>query len=96
MITGKTEDGFKYKIEDSVLKDYRVMRIASKIAKSSADQVMLIAPELPDLILGEKGVDQLINFLIKKDGYPDTEKLMNTVFWILKDASNKSNELKNS
>ncbi len=96
MIRGTTPDGFRYQIEDSVTRDYRVMRIASKANELSNEQALAFTADFPELILGKKGLDQLINFLIKKDRYPDTEKVLTTTFWIFNDASQKSEELKNS
>lgn len=95
MITGTTPEGFKYKIEDTATKDYRLMRIASKAENLSDEQAVEFLTDFPELLLGKKGLDQLINFLIKKYGYPDTEKVLTITAWIFGDASKKSEEIKN-
>ena len=95
MITGTTPEGFRYKIKDSVASDYRLLRLASKANNLTDEQAVSFAVDFPELVLGSEGLDQLINFLTKKDGYPDSEKVFKITTWIFNNASKKSGELKN-
>lgn len=55
MISGKTQSGFEYAIEESALNDYEILELMAKIRK---DDVFAIF-ELIEKLLGEEQKDRL-------------------------------------
>lgn len=95
MITGKTEEGFKYKINESIADDYRVLELLVLISGQVNDMDALkFGIELPKLVFGEEQLNKYINFLKNRDGYASTQKIMNATIQVFEKAK-KGEPVKN-
>ncbi|MCQ2211306.1 MAG: hypothetical protein MJZ34_13560 [Paludibacteraceae bacterium] len=71
MIKGETKSGFKFEIDERVLKDWRVIRLVAKIEKNEnpMDTVEYIE-NVGNKILTEKGFNKLLKHIEKQnDGF---------------------------
>ena len=92
MVEGKTKSGFKFKIDERVLDDWRLLKcIALSESKDTSEQ-MRGASGLVSLLLGDQE-DALMDFIAKKNkGLVPATAVTETVAEILTSVK----ELKNS
>ena len=92
MIEGKTKNGFKFKIDERVLDDWRLLTyIAMSESKDASEQIQG-AHKLVSLLLGDQE-QKLMDFIAKKnDGFVPSPVISGMIAEILTSAK----ELKNS
>lgn len=92
MVEGKTKSGFKFKIDERVLDDWRLLKyIALSESKDSSEQIRGVS-SLVSLLLGDQE-DALTEFVAKKNkGFVPATAISATVTEILTTVK----ELKNS
>jgi hypothetical protein len=97
MITGMTEEGFKFKISEHIADDYRVLNLLNESMHTTDDMVALSSGlELPKLVFGEKQLNKYMDFLTKKDGYPSMQKVLKATMNVFQSAEKESDQVKNS
>lgn len=92
MIEGITKSGFKFKIDERCLTDYKILGFVD--AYDNADDIgkVKIVPSLTDFLLGAKGFDKLEKHIrSKNDGFCSISDLQNELFEIM----NSTKEIKN-
>ena len=64
MVTGKTENGFEFSVQESALNDYRLLKIFRQIDKGRADYMV----DAIDMLLGDEQSERLESFIQQRDG----------------------------
>lgn len=92
MVEGKTKTGFKFKVDERVLEDWRLISsISMAESENLADRVKGIT-EVVHLLLGENEQSLIEHIKKKNDGFVPTEVITNELASIISSAK----ELKNS
>lgn len=87
MISGKTESGFEFSLEDEILDDYELLETLHKI--DNGDYGLVVA--MVDQLLGEDQKKRLKEHIRSSSGKVSAKKMLEEVMQIFK----ASNELKN-
>lgn len=88
ILKGKTESGFEYKIPKKRLKNYYLLRAASKMEKGDFEA----SEKMLNLLFGKEQAEEFLNHLEEGDDYIDSEVL----FADIKSIFENNNELKKS
>ena len=88
ILKGKTESGFEYEIPKKRLKNYYLLRAASKVDKGDFEA----AEKMLNLLFGKEHTEEFLNHLEEGDDYLDSEVL----FADIKSIFENNNELKKS
>ncbi len=91
VVEGKTQSGFKYKVDERALKDARMWELID----ASKDGGDTSSVRVPAMLLGEKGKEDLYNFVQDEDGYVAIGEVNKIIGEILEDAATKSSTVKN-
>lgn len=87
MITGKTESGFEFELEDDVLDDYELLEALNKLNKGE----YLALADLADKVLGSEQKERLKEHIKRDAKKVSSKKMMDEIMQIF----NAVNELKN-
>lgn len=87
MISGKTESGFEFSLEDEILDDYELLEMLHKIDNGDYGLVT----EMVDQLLGEDQKKRLKEHIRSSEGKVSAKKMLEEVMQIF----NVSGELKN-
>jgi len=91
MIEGKTKTGFKFKIDERLVRDWRVVSAISMVENGNTSEQLKATTDLVRLILGADE-QKLLNHVAKKnEGFVPLEAVTNEVADIISSAT----ELKN-
>lgn len=91
MIEGKTKTGFKYKFDERVLEDWKLIDLVTNYDAVGKLEKVKIVPDLVNMLLGNGGFDKLEKHVrSKNEGFCSVTNLQNELFEIL-----QSKELKN-
>ncbi len=88
ILKGKTESGFEYKIPKKRLKNYYLLRAASKMENGDFEA----SEKMLNLLFGKEQAEEFLNHLEEGDDYIDSEVL----FADIKSIFENNNELKKS
>ena len=94
MIKGTTKDGFDFEVSENIGKDFRIVMALRKL---STDNVMAKVEgtyDFADAILGKDGIDKLVEFTTKKQGFADSEYIVNTCHEIVAYVNEHNAEVK--
>lgn len=86
MIKGKTKSGFKFKIDETKLNDYRFMKDLSKMEENP-----LRFPAVLEKLLGEEQEEALLEHLEDENGHVDAEKVAEELAEILSSGKETKN-----
>lgn len=89
MIKGVTASGFEYEIDETKLKNMRVLKLFQKMQKDNGTAFL----EAITAVLGEEQEERLYNYLEEKDGSANVENTVREFGEILRTAGDA---LKNS
>lgn len=92
MIEGKTKSGFKYKIDERILDDWRLIEAVGDAESNDSSRVVRGMTNLLEILLGDQADALKKHIADKNDGYIPKDIMLNTMIEIVK----SSNELKNS
>lgn len=93
MIEGKTKSGFKFKIDERCLTDYRILEFVDEYDKADDIGKMRIIPSLTDFLLGTKGFEKLEKHIrSKNEGFCSISNLQTELYEIMSNTK----EIKNS
>lgn len=93
MIEGKTKSGFKYKIDERCLTDYKIIEFVNQYDEADDMGKIQIVPKLTDFLLGTKGFEKLEKHIrSKNDGFCSIASLQTELYEIM----NGTKEIKNS
>lgn len=87
MITGRTESGFEFHINEEIGDDYEFLEMLSKI--DSGDMFLVI--KMVDTLLGEEQKNALKDHIREENGRVTISKMFNTVIEILKSSKQGKN-----
>ena len=92
-VCGTTSTGFKYKYDDRILNDYKLLEAVSIFdnAKSTVEQIGALK-DLLDFMLGPEKDKLLAHVAKKNDGYRPIPKIQSELLEMI----SASNDLKNS
>lgn len=91
MIEGKTRTGFKYKVDERILKDWRIVSCISMVESSDPSSQIKGTTELVKLLIGENE-DAFIKHVQKKnDGFVPIDAITNELVDILTSSKETKN-----
>lgn len=94
---GQTSTGFEFEVSDSIGRDFRVLRAYQKINSGDQEKNLMGSLELVDVVMGsDEAVDRLVDHVVSRQGYADSEAIYQEVSEILQQAGEQINSLKNS
>lgn len=91
MIEGKTKNGFKFKIDERVLDDWRLLTFIAMSESDNASEQIQGAYKLVSLLLGDQEKEFMDFIASKNDGFIPSVVVSDTLAEIIKSAK----ELKN-
>lgn len=94
MITGKTKDGFAFEVSENIGKDFRIVMSLRKLSTDDVTAKIEGTYDFADAVLGKKGIDNLVAFTTKKQGFADSEYIINTCHEIVAFVNEKNAEIK--
>ena len=89
MITGKSNNGFEFEIDEKNLNDFRMIRL---LAKASKEDDITLYSEAMEKIFGEDQFERMLEFLADDKGRVPIEKISE----LFTDICGIVKELKNS
>lgn len=91
MIEGRTKSGFKFKVDERVTSDWRVLSSISKAESDNLTEQVIGITELVSVLLGNNEKALMEHIKKKNDGFVPTEAVTSELADILK----ATKELKN-
>ena len=85
MITGKTESGFNFELNDDAVDNYELLEILTDIDKGQAKRIV----DAIDMLLGEEQKDKLKEHVREKNGRVSTKAMWGEFISILGEANGK-------
>lgn len=94
MITGKTEAGFEFEVNENIGKDFRIVIALRKL--NSDNMIMKVEGtyDFVEAILGKDGIDKMVAFAVEKKGFADTDFITSQAHEIVEIANEKNAEVK--
>lgn len=90
-VVSRTESGFEFETDVRAIQDMEFLEMLGEV-----DANPIIMPKLCEKMLGKTGKRALYDFVRDEDGYVTAEAIAPVVTEIMKAASEKSKEIKNS
>lgn len=90
MITGTTESGFRYEIDEAVLDSWELTENLVALEEGNSGKIVPVAKEL----LGLKQLDRLKEFACKKDGVSHPK--LSTMMTVIDEIMGGTQDTKNS
>lgn len=91
-MTGKTKSGFKFKVDERMLSDWRFTIAVAKTQAGTDLQKLEGVKEMIDLLLGEKGHQDLISHIAKaNEGFVPADAIMAEVTEIMEYSKTAKN-----
>lgn len=87
MITGKTESGFEYKLEDDATDDYELLEILIDIDKGNYIGIT----DMVERLLGNEQKEKLKEHLRKENGKISTKQMLKEIMEIFKGSKEGKN-----
>lgn len=92
MITGITKSGFKFKVDEKVLTDWRFTTALIKTQKGSDMEKLEGASDMVNMVFGSDGEKKLIEHICKKNGgMCPSEKVMEELTEIISSSPQTKN-----
>lgn len=92
MVDGKTKSGFKYKIDERMLNDWRLLKLISLSESKDASEQIYGASNLVTLLLGDQEQALMEHIAKINDGFVPASAVTDIVAEIMTDVK----EIKNS
>lgn len=92
MVNGKTKSGFKYKIDERMLNDWRLLKYIALSESSDESEQILGATKLVSLLLGDQEQALMEHLQKKNDGFVPATAMTEVVAEIMTSVK----EIKNS
>lgn len=83
MIEGKTKSGFKYKVDERVKKDWRLVRAIANSQKDDADIKLAAIVDMIQLVLGDQEELLMQHIMKKNDGFVPLERMQSEITEII-------------
>lgn len=96
MIKGTTQDGFNFEVSENIGADFRIVMALRKLNSDEVLKKVEGTYDFAEAVLGTSGIDKLVDFTIKKQGFADSEYIVNTCYEIVSVANEQSAEIKKS
>lgn len=94
MVKGTTERGFSFEVNENVGKDFRIVIATKNLNSENPIKKIEGTYDFCEAILGKSGVEDLVQFVVDKEGFADTEIVLSEAKEILAFASENSTEIK--
>ena len=91
MIEGKTRTGFKYKIDERVANDWRLLDAMRKVINGGLMEKVAAVADMIDFLLGENKEKLMEHIAANNDGFMPSDKLEEELFDIIKGARETKN-----
>lgn len=96
MIKGTTKDGFNFEVSENIGADFRIVMALRKLNSDDVLKKVEGTYDFAEAVLGTSGIDKLVDFTIKKQGFADSEYIVNACYEIVGVANEQSAEIKKS
>lgn len=96
MISGKTEKGFEFEVNENIGKDFRIVMATARLNSDDTLEKIAGTYDFVTAILGKSGLNKLINFAVEKCGFADTEFILEEAKEILSFVTSQDEEVKKS
>ena len=94
MITGKTSQGYKFSVDERVLKDWKFVKAIRRSESKDNGQKLLGVMDLIIMLLGEDQADEISEEIAKKNnGFSSIDEMYQIVVEIL-NICKEQNEIK--
>lgn len=94
MITGKTKDGFAFEVSENIGKDFRIVMALRKLSTDDVTAKVEGTYDFVEAVLGKGGIDKIVAFTTKQQGFADSEYIINTCHEIVAIANEQNAEIK--
>ena len=94
MITGTTKDGFKFEVSENIGNDFRIVMALRKLNSGDVTAKIEGTYDFVDAVLGKDGIDKIVTFATKQQGFADSEYIINACYEIVGIANEQSAEVK--
>ena len=94
MISGKTEKGFEFEVNENIGKDFRIVMATARLNSDDTHEKVAGTYDFVTAILGKSGLNKMINFAVDKCGFADTEFILEEAKEILAFATEKDADVK--
>ena len=89
MISGTTEQGFEFNVDEMILNDWRFLNAVVDVDSGDASRMIRGISDVSRLILGDEGIKELQNFISEKnDGYIPIAQMEKTMLEIISSLRN--------
>ncbi len=94
MIEGKTRTGFKFKIDERIKNDWRLIDAISRVSKDGASlaEKATATAELVDLLCGNCKADLMAHIQKKNDGFVPADALERELFDMITEKNVKKSQ----
>lgn len=97
MITGTTSSGFEFAVAENLKDDYRLIKAYKKAVSKGRDESVTGTVELVSCVFGnEDEEERFLQHLADENGRVPSERVYRELGEIIRIASEKDNEIKNS
>ena len=94
MISGKTEKGFEFEVNENIGKDFRIVMATARLNSDDTLEKVAGTYDFVTAILGKSGLNKMINFAVDKCGFADTDFILEEAKEILAFATEKDADVK--
>lgn len=96
MISGKTENGFEFEVNENIGKDFRIVMATARLNSDNTLEKVAGTYDFVTAILGKSGLAKMIEFATEKCGFADTEFILDEANAILSYVTSKDPDTKKS
>lgn len=94
MITGTTKDGFNFEVSENIGNDFRIVMALRKLNSGDVTAKIEGTYDFVEAVLGKDGIDKIVAFTTKQQGFADSEYIIDTCYEIVGIANEQSAEVK--
>lgn len=92
MITGELSNGYKVEVNEEKLKTYKFAKMIGKSVSTDVKERLYANSMILEFLLGEKGEEDLLEYVEKTTGHEPTEKEMSDLTVEIMNLMKKENE----
>lgn len=92
MITGKLSNGYEVEVDEEKLKTYKFAKMIGKSVSNDVKERLYANAKILEFLLGEKGEENLLEYVEKTTGHDPTEKEMSDLTVEIMNLMKQENE----
>ena len=83
MVKGTTKDGFNFEVSENIGNDFRIVMALRKLNSGDVTAKIEGTYDFVEAVLGKDGIDKIVTFATKQQGFADSEYIINTCYEIV-------------